>query len=265
MHIFVSLMGCKETKTIPPPPLSPPLPVANTTLPPVPIYVKSALKTPRPNGKSKSGKLTFLKKKSAALSKSVNFDEKVRVKVRTPTPNQTRYERSFTKQISNDDHYIDDDDQISSISSQDEDINHDQIKPSTPPSNVTLQRNQPNSFWYKSNATVTPSTKDIKEKPQQPPPPVSNILPNSPENPAIPVANRFRVRRKVQYSILPQSSSPVQLSVQTPTLPVQRTLPNTNTVLLEHHASYPNGSTSSKPAYYAFSRRPIDNKTSTDN
>lgn len=256
-------MGCKETKANPP---LPPPPVVNTTLPPVPIYVKSALKPSRPNGKSKSGKLTFLRKKSAGLNKSVNFDEKVRVKVRTPTPNQTRYERSFTKQISNDDHYINDDDEISSISSQDEDVNHDQMKPSTPPSNLTLQRNQPNSFWYKSNATVTPSTNNIKEKPQQPPPPpASNILPNSPENPNIPVANRFRVRRKVQYSVLPQISSPVQSPVQASTLPVQRPLPNTNATVIEHHASFPNGSTSSKPAYYAFSRRPVDNKTSTDN
>jgi hypothetical protein len=234
-------MGCKETKANPP---LPPPPVVNTTLPPVPIYVKSALKPSRPNGKSKSGKLTFLRKKSAGLNKSVNFDEKVRVKVRTPTPNQTRYERSFTKQISN----------------------HDQMKPSTPPSNLTLQRNQPNSFWYKSNATVTPSTNNIKEKPQQPPPPpASNILPNSPENPNIPVANRFRVRRKVQYSVLPQISSPVQSPVQASTLPIQRPLPNTNATVIEHHASFPNGSTSSKPAYYAFSRRPVDNKTSTDN
>jgi hypothetical protein len=260
MHILFLFMGCIETKT------NPPL-VVNTTTPSVPIYVKSALKKSRANGRGKSGKLTSLKNKSTIANKSVNFDENVRVKLRTPTPKDAQYQRSSTKQTS----HVDDEDnydQASSVSSLDEDISNEQIKLKTTTITPTLQRNQPNSFWYKNNSIgITSSTNTIKEKPHQIPLPSVNMMIQSPEDPNVPVTNRFRVRRKIQHTDLPQASSPVQSSsapVQSSPVPVQRPLPNKNTILIEHHTTLPNGGTSPKPAYYAFSRRTVDNATSTN-
>jgi hypothetical protein len=270
-------MGCKQA-TIKSPSVvfatSPPLPNSSSPLPNVPIYVKSALKQSRVNTKGKTEKLSFLKRKQPSLNKSVNFDEQVRVKLRTPTPKETRYENTSSEKIetkqtpNNHDNDDDDDDQVSSISSQ-EDILIEQNKSPPVPSipNLPLQRHQPNGFWHKnSSVAVISSINNIKEKDQLP---VS--LPT--EAPEILPGNRFRVRRKVASSALSQASNSVDLNqsspsyrspVQSSPLPVQRWLPNTNAVLIEHRLPSHNDGSSNQSAYYAFSRRPVDKTTSTE-
>jgi len=272
-------MGCKQTTTKSPSivfaisPTSTTSPTTETSST-TPVYVKSALKKSRVNGKGKTEKLSFLKQKPSILNKSVNFDENVEVKLRTPTPKESRYENiTGTKQTPNDgDDDFDGDDQLSSISSQD-DIHNEQIKTSTISSNQSLQRNQPNGFWHKSNSVAAiPLTNNIKEKSQQP---SLNLNTYSTENFNIPTGNRFRVRRKVQYSASLQTSNRVdpnqtsvipfqQSTIQQSSTPIQRTLPNRNAILIEHRASFPNARSLPQTAYYAFSRRPIDKTTSTD-
>lgn len=247
-------MGCKQTTV-----KSPSLVFATSpTAPNTPIYIKSALKTPQANGRGKNVKLSSSKRKQPALSKSVNFDEKVRVKLRTPTPKETRYENSFatdngTRKTFNNEEENEDDDQLSSISSQ-EDIRNEHIKTSTTTSNPSLQRNQANGFWYKNNSiAVVPSTNNIKEKSQQP---IVNTPTYPTENLGLPTGNRFLVRRKPQT---PNSVDPNQSSA-----PIQRPLSNTNAVLLEHRTPYSNDGSSPQTAYYAFSRRPNDKTSPTE-
>jgi hypothetical protein len=269
-------MGCKQTTTKNSPSL------VLTTAPNKLVYIKSALKKSPVNGKGKTEKLSFLKRQPSIVNKSVNFDEKVRVKLRTPTPNKTRHDNTAlsgkvgpkpTPKDDNDDD--EDDDELSSISSQ-EDPYDEQLKTSTISSNPSLQNNQPNGFGSKNNSVpLTSSTNNIKEKTQQLPP--VNVTTYPTQNPNIPIGNVFRVRRKIQYSALPQISSSVdpnqsssipsyRSTVQTspPPPPVQRPLPNTNTVLLEHRTSVSNNGSLPQTAYYAFSRRPIDKKTLTE-
>jgi hypothetical protein len=272
-------MGCKQTTTKSPSivfaisPTSTTSPTTETSQTTTPVYVKSALKKSRVSGKGKTEKLSFLKQKPSILSKSVNFDENVEVKLRTPTPKESRYEKiTGTKQTPNDDDDFDGDDQLSSISSQD-DIHNEQIKTSTISSNQSLQRNQSNGFWHKTNSVAAiPLTNNINEKSQQP---SLNLSTYSTENVTIPTGTRFRVRRKVQYSASLQASNrvdpnqtsaiPFQRStVQQFSTPVQRTLPNTNAILIKHHESFPNARSLPQAAYYAFSRRPTDKTTSTD-
>jgi hypothetical protein len=271
-------MGCKQT-TIKSPSLvlepSQTSPISSTT----PIYVKSALKQSRVNGIGKPGRRPFSKRKPPTLSKSVNFDENVRVKLRTPTPKQSRYENTSSAKIgtrptsNNDDNDDDDDDdQLSSVSSQ-EDINNETIKPSKLSSAQSLQRTQSNGFWHKTNSVAAiPSTNNIKETNQQPP---VNMTAYPTENPNIPTGNRFRVRRKVQYSALPQTSNSVdpnqsstppfyRSTLQVSPLSVQRPLSGTNSVLIEHRGPFPSDGSSPQTAYYAFIRRPTDRTTSTE-
>ncbi|CAF2457607.1 unnamed protein product [Rotaria sp. Silwood2] len=272
-------MGCKQTTT-----KSPPVVIA--TSPTTSTYVKSALKKSNVKGGEKTEKLSFLKQKVSTLNKSVNFNEKVQVKLRTPTPREKRYEKTLSakivkRQIHNDttDDDDDDDDEVTSISSQEDNIINEQNKKSKSLSSQSLQRSQSNAFWQKNNSIgVISRTNNIKEKTQPPPtaiqqPPVTMIT-DSTENSNIPIGNRFRVRRKVQYPVLPQASSPV-VSTQSPTASssspivrtssplIQRPLPSTNAILIEHHTSFSNGGSAPKAANYAINRHPIDKPNST--
>ncbi|CAF0972251.1 unnamed protein product [Rotaria sp. Silwood1] len=273
-------MGCKQT-TI----KSPSVVIA--TSPTTSSNVKSALKKSHVKGGEKTEKPSFLKQKVPTLNKSVNFDEKVQVKLRTPTPRERQYEKASSKKIvqrqiyhNDKDNDDDDDDEVTSISSQEDNINNEPIKISKPVSSQFLQRNQSNAFWNKNNSIGTISgANNVKEKSQPPPtaiqqPPI-NMTTNSTENSNMPIGNSFRIRRKVQYPVLSQASSPV-VSIQSPTTSssppivqtsspmVQRSLPNTNAILIEHHASFSDGGSTPNPTYYAFKRRPIDKPNSTE-
>ncbi|CAF0766193.1 unnamed protein product [Rotaria sordida] len=276
-------MGCQQAKIKS-------SPVVIATSPPTLPYVKSALKKSHVKGGGGGGggkteKLSLLKQKESTLNKSVNFDEKVQVKLRTPTPRERSYEKiSSTKIVKRQIHSDDDDndDEVTSISSQEDNIINEQMRISKPVSSQFLQRNRPNAFWHKSNAIgVISTTNKIKEKPQPLPtaiqqPPV-NMMTNPIENSnSMPIGNRFRIRRKIQNSAPPQASSPV-VSIQSPvtssssspivhTSPplVQRPLPSTNAILIEHHASFSNGRSAGKTAHYAFNRHPIDKTNSTE-
>ncbi|CAF3434465.1 unnamed protein product [Rotaria socialis] len=266
-------MGCKQTTTKTPP-------VVIATSPTTPNYVKSALKKSHVKGGGKTEKLSHLKQKVSTSHKSVNFDEKVQVKSRTPTPKERRYDRApstknLRRQIYTDDKDVDDhdiDDDVRSVSSQEDIIINESIKKSKPVSSQASLRNQSNAFWHKNNAIGTiPTANTIKEKNQ----PSSTAIPQLPlsmttdsaEDPNLPIGNRFRVRRKVQYPVIPQASSPV-VSIQSPpassspsnlhttSQPVQRPLPSTNAILIEHHASFSNGGSTPKTGYYAFARQP---------
>ncbi|CAF1685625.1 unnamed protein product [Rotaria magnacalcarata] len=273
-------MGCKQTTTKTPP-------VVIATSPTTPNYVKSALKKSHVKEGGKTEKLSHLKQKVSTSHKSVNFDEKVRVKSRTPTPRERRYERTpstknLQRQIYTDDkdvydHDIDDD--VRSISSQDDIIN-EPIKKSKPVYSQASLRNQSNALWHKNNAIgIIPTRNTIKEKnkplstaiPQLP----LNVTTDSTEDPNLPIGNRFRVRRKVQYPVIPQASSPV-VPIQSPPAssspsnlhitshPVQRPLPSTNAILIEHHASFSNGGSTPKTGYYAFARQPTGKTNPTE-
>jgi hypothetical protein len=266
MRILSSIMGCKQT-TIK-------LPVAVVTVSsPTSTYVKSSMKKSHLNAKGKTEKMSFMKRKPPATNKSVNFDEKVQVKSRTPTPKQTQNEESpskkiYRRQIPTDDDDDDDDGQTSPISSLDEEIQNDRT--SGPASSAALQRN---GHWQKKNSVgIKRPTNVNKENIRQSP--VNNTS-HATDNLVISPGNRFKVRRKVQYSIVsPTSTSDAPVSstssptyrsvVQPSSIPAQRPVPNTNAVFLEHRASISNGVSTPQATYYAFSRRPIDNTTSTD-
>jgi hypothetical protein len=260
-------MGCKQTTTNKSPSTVPA--TATTT----PIYVKSALKNSRVNRTEKTSKRSVFKLRPLTTGKSVNFDEKVQVKSRTPTPKEMRNgSTSDSKQASTDDDDYDDN-QLSSISSQ-EDIHGEQIRSSTNPSNATLQRTPSIGFWHKnSSVTIAPATNIVDEKPPQLPPNTLTTLPI--ENLDNATGNRFRVRRKIQYTVVPQTSNlndsnqssvvPVfRPTVQSLPVPVPRPLSTTNTILIEHPTSLPDNLTP-PTSYYVFERRPIRKKTITKN
>jgi len=169
-------MGCIETKRTPPPVVIPTSTVA-------PIYVKSALKNSRGNIKGRSQRLSDSNREIPTVNKSVNFDEKVEVKLRTPTPKLMEYDTPPSsptmptrRRLSNNNDDDDDIDSIhSSISSQ-EDFKNGKLKTSPLVSSFpTLQRNHSNiSSWHRSNSiSVIPSMNNTNEK--HPPPPLAGI------------------------------------------------------------------------------------------
>lgn len=279
MHIFLSLMGCKQTTTKPPS-------VVVATTPSAPVYVKSALKNSYVKGGGKTEKLSLLKQKESTLNKSVNFDEKVQVKLRTPTPRERQYERTLSakrirKKLSRSyEEEDDDDDEVMSISSQEENTANESIRSLKTSSTQFLQRNQSNPFWHKSNSIGVISTRtNVQEKRPLPPiaiqQPVVNMITDSTENSAVPIGNRFRIRRKVQNPVFPQASSPIistvlpstsssPLPIPTTPLSIQRSLPNNNAILIEHHATFSNGESTPKPGYYSFVRNPNDKTKSAE-
>jgi hypothetical protein len=272
-------MGCIETKRTPPSVVIP-------TSTAAPIYVKSALKNSRGNIKGRSQRLSDSNREIPTVNKSVNFDEKVEVKLRTPTPKLMDYDippsptMPTRRRLSNNNN---DDDDIgsthSSVSSQ-EDFNNGQLKPSSSVSSFpTLQRNySSNSSWHRSNSiAVIPSMNNTNEKHPPPPPlggiqqPPVNTNSYPTENPIMPRGKPFKVRRKTTYPVLPESSPEPSAEpsyhppVQSAHVPVKRPLPNTNAVFVDHRTSFPNNELSSQPVYYSFTRRPKTNPDLTEN
>lgn len=79
-------MGCRQVRVRAPP-------NAAKSASSAPTYVKSALKDSMSQRGGKTKKLSLVHGKKLATNKSVNFDERVRIKSRTPTPKTRRYER----------------------------------------------------------------------------------------------------------------------------------------------------------------------------
>jgi hypothetical protein len=285
-------MGCIETKRTPPPVVIP-------TSTAAPIYVKSALKNSRGNIKGRSQRLSDSNREIPTVNKSVNFDEKVEVKLRTPTPKLMEYDTPPSSPImptrrrlsnNNDD---DDIDSIQSSISSQEDFKNGKLKTSPLVSSFpTLQRNHSNnSSWHRSNSiAVIPSMNNTNEKHpppplagiQQPPPPGGIQQPPPPrgmqqppvnmnsyptENPIMPRGKTFKVLRKTSYPVLPESppEPSYQPTVQLAPVPVKRPLPNPNAVFVEHQASFPENELPTLPVYYSFSRRPKTNTDLTEN
>ncbi|CAF1116925.1 unnamed protein product [Adineta ricciae] len=71
-----------------------PVPMVTITVPPVPSYVKGVLKKPYPYGRERPEPLLMMRTKPLIMNRSVNFDEKVSVKPRTPTPDKAWYEKT---------------------------------------------------------------------------------------------------------------------------------------------------------------------------
>jgi hypothetical protein len=106
---------------------------------------------------------------------------------------------------------------------------------------------------------------NIQEKLPQP---TANSMRNSPtENSDIITGNHFIIRRKLPSTVAPQTTNLTdpnpssRSTTQAVPVLVQRSLPVTNPILIEHPTSFSDSSTSSKT--YVFKRRPIGRKTYT--
>jgi hypothetical protein len=219
-------------------------PVVIITAPPIPAYVKSALKKPNSDGRGVTEGLSFFNRKPPPFNKSVNFDEQVLVKSRTPTPNKIWYEKPSStmpkrKHPGNDDDDYDyDDEEIESISSDEEEENDEQINtesqiPTLRSPTLLSQRNQANTLWHNTNTIGSmPTTNTMLENES-----FSSTMQQSPFNmniypTEIPISlpiNRIKVRRRLPNFGPPQiapapsyQSSPQSLTVppyQSPTRP----------------------------------------------
>ena len=103
-------MGCRQVRVKPPPDTA-------KSASSAPAYVKSALKDSKSRRGGKTKKLSLLHRKQLAPNKSVNFDERVRIKSRTPTPKTSLYEKQPSSKASRGSTPTDDD--ATSISSED--------------------------------------------------------------------------------------------------------------------------------------------------
>ncbi|CAF1147208.1 unnamed protein product [Adineta ricciae] len=233
-------MGCKQTRTTP-------TSIVNTRSSVTPVHVKSVLKSSR----AKNERPPITRQENQFGNKSVNFHEQVEVKLRTPTPNSRhdlQVSNPFRSHSSTNDADNDDSSSLgTSIPSPDE-IHH-----------PVLQRNHPNTFWHKNNSvTILPTDEYGLDHPDVY---ASQTSINAP-------GRTFRIRRRVQSvepkpseTILPVASTH-RPKVQSASFSVQRPLPNTNAVLVEHRTPMSSMDSAPQPAYYAFTRRPVDNTRS---
>lgn len=211
-------------------------PIVTITAPPIPAYVKSVLKKTNSDERTRSEGLSFLTRRRLSVNKSVNFDDQVLVKARTPTPNKTWYEKKSStmpmrKHRRNDDDADDyDDEEVEQISSDEEQENNEQIttEPQIPIPGppVLLQRNQPNTFWHNGTITGLMSTTNATLKKESFPlttqQPSYNMNAYETESLITPPINRIKVRRRLSHSdvlqIAPTLSykSPLQSSISRP-------------------------------------------------
>jgi hypothetical protein len=188
-----------------------PSPVVMITASPIPSYLKSALKKPGRDGKGRKEGFSILKRKPPQLNRQVNFNEQVLVKPRSPTPSKIWYEKASStmpmrRHPRNDD---DDDDydkeEITSISSDEEQVNDQQVDTQSP-----IPINKPNNLWYKHNFRgLLPLTNKMLENEsfplamQQSP---FNVNTYATSNPTASSANCIKVRRKLSHLDPPQIS-----------------------------------------------------------
>ena len=208
-------MGCTPssptTTVLPYPPIeriypseSPPV-MMITGPPPPPAFVKSSLK------KRRTSRPSLIHRRVGPGNKSVNFDQQVLVKARTPTPNKAWYEKASStmpmrrhRHNDNDD----DDEDYDDPEEQDEDerTSPEQTDGLLPlPSMGTpvsfLPRSSMNSQWY-----------------QNPLPLENNYSFQAPvpDNSAIPPGNRIKVRRRLSTDIPPPQVLHIKRSTPVP-------------------------------------------------
>ncbi|CAF1118558.1 unnamed protein product [Adineta ricciae] len=194
-----------------------PVPMVTITVPPVPSYVKGVLKKPYPYGRERPEPLLMMRTKPLIMNRSVNFDEKVSVKPRTPTPDKAWYEKTSPtmpmRLHSRDDGEQEDEEQLDNEQYH----LHSQI-----PSNNTPYRTM--SINPEASSNINTYT--------------TNHSKNSP-------LNRIKVRRKLPdlgppqiiytptYQPLSQLSAHPQVTTQTSATPVySMSTQNSNTSLL---------------------------------
>ena len=213
------------------------LPVVMITAPPPPSYIKSALKRGPYDGRGQIEKRSLFNKRLHPFNKSVNFDEQVLVKARTPTPTKVWYEKSSStmpmrKTPRNDDDDYDYDQVDNESSSSDEPIQEDDeddepidfkhkmstLRPPTP----LAKRNQGDAPWSKNNtvgvlAQMNPLLENQSFSPSTRRHSFSANT-NAWEPATISPATRIKVRRKLPDEGPPQivPVSPYQSHVRLP-------------------------------------------------
>ncbi|CAF2211840.1 unnamed protein product [Rotaria magnacalcarata] len=208
-------------------------PTTMITAAPIPSYVKSALKKTAPYETLQTDdRNLFRQRKPFATNKTVNFDEQVLVKARTPTPNKSWYEKkSSTMPMRHNPRNDDDDDDYDNDEEEEEEGNDDEVYsdeeqesnehmdkksyiPRLGTPTTLIKGNQPNAFWSKTNAIgFTPSTASLLRNESFPlnTQQQHNFHRNTSaaENPIASSGNRIKVRRRLPQfgppQILPDS------------------------------------------------------------
>ncbi|CAF2322240.1 unnamed protein product [Rotaria sp. Silwood2] len=283
MSIYVTIMGCAQpSKSIMPSnhipierlydnggyPIMKTPPIIMITAPPTPSFVKSALKRTDPDEKRRTERHMFSRQKPLSTLKSVNFDEKVLVKARTPTPSKIWYEKSSStmpmrlnpsNDDDEDDDYDYDDDEVLSDEEQksNEQMGTESYIPRLGTPASLIRRNQANPFWHKTNTvglmSSTDSTRNNESFPFNAQQHASQLNTNTRENPSASPGNRIKVRRRLPQfgpsQISPDSSNehPQQPSTvllpQSPRLltaaPLRQSLRRPSVVLLRQTPRQP--------------------------
>ncbi|CAF3494488.1 unnamed protein product [Adineta steineri] len=210
-------------------------PLVTITAPPTPSYVKSVLKKPHSYSKERPELIPMSRAKRPLIVRSVNFDEQVLVKPRTPSPDKVWYEKASSttpmrKHPPNDDDDYDYDyEESESNSSDEEHIGNGKT-------DVESQKphDQAKHSWYKTNKMEPQSNTALEYKSsplsgQQSSPNVNkhakkNLTPSS--------ANTIKVRRKLPILDAPQTTFapsyqsstilPYQHPIQSATVPIHQ-------------------------------------------
>ncbi|CAF0866961.1 unnamed protein product [Rotaria sordida] len=238
MNIYMTIMGCVQPSQSFIPsnhipierlyddgsyPMMIPSPIVMITAPPAPAYVKSALKKSDPDEQRMTERRIFSKRQLPSANKSVNFDETVLVKSRTPTPSKIWYEKASStmpmrSNRSNDDDDDDDDndnyddDEVLSDEGQEsnEQMDTESYIPRLGTPTPLIRRNQKNSFWNKTNTVglmpPTDTTLNNESYPLNTQQYSSQMNINTTENRIASSGNRIKVRRRLPHFGPPQIS-----------------------------------------------------------
>ena len=265
-------------------------PVMTIKTSPTPVFVRSALKKVPSDYKRKANGPSLSNQRLPPIHKTVNFDEQVLVKARTPTPNKVWYEKvsstmPMRKRPRNDDDdydYEDEDEEELSSDDQEEGAENNQSAMTTPrPPTPLRRRNHPSVDTIGSMPLAnTNYGEDPFSTAQQP---------YAADTSAIPSPNVIKVRRRLSQlgppqivpapsyqpplqssTNLPYPSSvlrPTLSSYQSPLQPtspvfhVQRIVPRTNAFLPEIRPPLTNSQSVLPTAYYATNHPSVENIT----
>lgn len=229
---------------------------------PTPIFVKSALKKVPSDPKRTITGFPLVNHRLPSIQKTVNFDEQVLVKVRSPTPNKVWYEKASSTmpmrkrpRNDNDDYDYDDAEEPSSDDQEEEeemDNNPSTITTPRPPTPLR-RRNHPNADTIGS--IPQPNTTYDEDPFSTPPQPYST------DRSAISPGNVIKVRRR-----LPQLGPPqiVPASSYQPPLQSSTSLPYASSVLRPRLSSYQPPLRPTYPAFHVQRMTPRSNATLPD-
>jgi hypothetical protein len=172
---------------------------------PLPFRVKSVLKSSQTNGRRDNHSVSPVSRKHRKGHRTVNFDEQVRVKPRTPTPDKVWYEKE-TSTMSLSEYSDDDDDDDETIGPSDR-LQHDnrrietRLNTSTAATSV-LSRHALNSHWYKTKPigvkspvnTLTNSYRSFES--------ITHEQSNTPENGNVAPLSHIKVRQRLPSIVL---------------------------------------------------------------